>query len=171
MQGFAQLLVEDHTANLNQQGRDYTNYINTAAQTMDHLLADLLAFSHVNQQNIGLVPVALGSVVQSALASCDKVIRENSARIENIPPWPAVLAHAATLQQVLVNLIGNAVKFTTGTTPLIRLRSEPRPGGFIRVWVEDNGIGIPEEFQERIFQVFKRLHTTAYPGTGIGLAI
>lgn len=171
MQGFAQLLVEDHTAKLDQQGRDYANYINTAAQTMDHLLVDLLAFSQVNQQEIALVPVALGSVVQSALAGCAEQIRASGARVENLAPWPAVLAHASTLQQVLVNLIGNAVKFSAGPAPLVRLGSEPRPGGVVRVWVEDNGIGIPAEFQERIFQVFKRLHPTAYPGTGIGLAI
>lgn len=171
MQGFAQLLVDDHTANLNQQARDYTNYINTAAQTMDQLLADLLAFSQVNQQEIKLGPVALATVVQSALAGCEQEIRKCSARIENIPPWPAVMAHAATLRQVLLNLIGNAVKFTAERVPQVRLRAEIRPGGWVRIWVEDNGIGVEAAHQERIFQVFKRLHTTAYSGTGIGLAI
>jgi PAS domain S-box-containing protein len=171
MQGFAQLLMQDHVANLNQTGRDYTSYINTAAQTMDQLLGDLLAFSQINQQKIALAPVALDTVVQSALIACDAEIRASHARIESIPPWPAVLAHATTLRQVLVNLIGNAVKFVTGQPPHVRLRTEQRPGGIIRLWVEDNGIGIPVEHQERIFQVFKRLHTTAFPGTGIGLAI
>ncbi len=171
MQGFAQLLVQEHMANLNQQGRDYTNYINTAAQTMDRLLSDLLAFSHINQQQIELVPVAMEAVVQSALAGCQTEIRESQAHIESIPPWPAVLAHAVTLRQVLINLIGNAVKFVEGRTPQVRLRTEERPGGMIRFWVEDNGIGIPAEFHERIFEVFKRLHTKAYVGTGIGLAI
>lgn len=172
MQGFAQLLVQDHVANLNQQGRDYTNYINTAAQTMDQLLADLLAFSHVNQQKMKLTAVALETVVQSALRTCEPEIRQTSARMETVPPWPAVLAHAATLQQVLVNLVGNAVKFVAPhRTPQVRLRTEARPGGIVRIWVEDNGIGIAPESQERIFQVFKRLHPAMYPGTGIGLAI
>jgi len=171
MQGFAQLLVQEHMANLNQQGRDYTNYINTAAQTMDHLLGDLLDFSRINQQEIPLVPVALEAVVQSALVACETEIRDGRARIDSVAPWPAVIGHAPTLRQVLVNLIGNAVKFVKGKPPQIRIRTEERPGGIIRLWVEDNGIGIPVESQERIFQVFKRLHTTAYPGTGIGLAI
>jgi signal transduction histidine kinase len=82
-----------------------------------------------------------------------------------------VMAHAATLRQVLVNLIGNALKFVASGPPQVRIRAEERPGGVVRVWVEDNGIGIPAEFQERIFQVFQRLHTTEYAGTGIGLAI
>jgi len=171
MQGFSQLLVQEHAANLNQQGRDYANFINSAAQVMDHLLADLLAFSHINQQKMELVPVSLATAMQDALSGCGPEINESHARIENIPPWPAVMAHAATLRQVLVNLLGNALKFVASKTPEVRLWSEERLGGVVRIWVEDNGIGIPAEFQQRIFQVFQRLHTTAYPGTGIGLAI
>ena len=171
MQGFSQLLVREHAAKLNQQGRNYARFIDTAAQTMDHLLSDLLTFSHVSQQKIELTPVALETVVQSALSGCETEIQESRARVENIPPWPAVMAHASTLRQVLVNLIGNAVKFVSSAPPQVRLRSEERPGGIVRIWVEDNGIGIPVEFHERIFQVFKRLHPQAYAGTGIGLAI
>ena len=171
MQGFAQLLVQDHSAKLEPKGRDYANYISTAAQNMDRLLADLLAFSRISQQQIHLVPVALEPIVQGALSDCQTEIVEGEAQIDSIAPWPPVLAHAATLRQVLVNLIGNAVKFVAGRKPHVRLRSEERPGGMIRIWVEDNGIGISEEFQERIFQVFQRLHTTAFAGTGIGLSI
>ena len=171
MQGFAQLLVQTHAAKLDQQGRDYANYISTAAQMMDRLLADLLAFSQISQQKMELVPVALGPAVRGALAGCKTEIAESGARVKTVASWPAVLAHAATLRQVLVNLIGNAVKFVASGKPRVQLRSEERPGGIVRIWVEDNGIGISPEFHERIFQVFERLHTTAYVGTGIGLAI
>ena len=171
MQGFSQLLVQDHATNLNQQGRDYANFINTAAQTMDSLLADLLAFSRLSQQKIELTPVALDTAMESALAVCAPEILKSVAQIESVPPWPTVMAHEATLRQVLVNLISNAVKFVAVGPPKIRLRAEERPGGMIRIWVEDNGIGIPAQFHERIFNVFQRLHTTEYAGTGIGLAI
>ncbi|HXA14837.1 MAG TPA: ATP-binding protein [Opitutaceae bacterium] len=171
MQGFAQLLAQEHAVNLNEQGREYANFINAAAQTMDHLLADLLAFSHISQQKIELMPVALEDVIQDALSACQLDIKKSQARIKNIPPWPTVMAHATTLRQVLVNLLSNALKFVATEAPLIRLWSEDRPGGIVRIWVEDNGIGIPTEFQEKIFQVFQRLHTTSYAGTGIGLAI
>jgi PAS domain S-box-containing protein len=171
MQGFSQLLVQENDAGLNPQSRDYANFINSAAQTMDNLLADLLAFSHISQQKIELVPVALEAAVPDALSACEAEIRASHARVEVIPPWPVVLAHAATLRQVLVNLLGNAMKFVSASAPQVRLRSEARPNGVVRVWVEDHGIGISPEFQERIFQVFQRLHTTQYPGTGIGLAI
>jgi len=171
MQGFAQILVEEHAVNLPPQGRDYAKFIDAAAQQMDHQLTDLLAFSQISLQKIDLAPVALEDVVQSALAGSAEEIRESRARVECLPPWPTVLAHAATLRQVLVNLIGNAVKFVGTGTPHVVLRAEERSGGIVRLWIEDNGIGIAAEFHERIFQVFQRLHTTEYSGTGIGLAI
>ncbi len=173
MQGFSQLLVQEHTAGLSQPARDYAEFINTAAQTMDRLLADLLVFSQVSQEKIELLPLPLETVVQSALAGCEAEIAASRARIESVAPWPIVLGHPATLRQVLVNLVGNAVKFVGSARPHphVRLRAEAQPEGLVRVWVEDNGIGIRAEFMERIFQVFQRLHTTEYPGTGIGLAI
>jgi len=171
MQGFSQLLLQDHAENLNEQGRDFTRFIDTAAQTMDRLLADLLAFSQISQQKIELGPVSPGVVVQDALADCDAEILARKARITSAARWPTVMAHPAILRQVLVHLIGNAVKFVAGKAPQVRLGAEERPGGMVRLWVEDNGIGIPAEYHQRIFQVFQRLHTTAYAGTGIGLAI
>jgi PAS domain S-box-containing protein len=171
MQGFSELLVREHMAQLSQQGQDYANFINTAAQTMDRLLADLLAFSQISQQKIELAPVALEMAVENALTGCATEIRDSGASIECLPPWPTVMAHATTLRQVLVNLISNAVKFVSSGAPHVRLWAEERPAGIVRIWVEDNGIGIPAEFQERIFQVFQRLHSTEYAGTGIGLAI
>jgi signal transduction histidine kinase len=87
-------------------------------------------------------------------------------------PLPVVLGHPATLSQVLTNLLGNALKFVPADrTPALRVRAE-NDNGRIRVWVEDNGMGIAAEHQERIFRVFERLHSgDDYPGTGIGLAI
>ena len=171
LQGFTQLLLEEHAAQLSRQGQDYARFIQTAARTMDHLLADLLAFSRISQEKIELSPVSLETVVHDALAVCETPITQSRARVEIVAPLLEVLAHPATLQRVLANLISNAVKFVQGHAPVVRIRSEERPGGFVRLWVEDNGIGIPLEFQERIFHVFKRLHTSAYSGTGIGLAV
>jgi signal transduction histidine kinase len=87
-------------------------------------------------------------------------------------PLGRVLAHGPLLARVLSNLIGNAVKFVApGTRPRVTVRAED-DGGSVRLWVEDNGIGIPREHQERVFGVFERLHSQElYPGTGLGLAI
>jgi len=171
MQGFSQLLVQEPAIKLSPQGQEYAAYINTAAQTMDHLLTDLLAFSHISQQAIELTPVPLAAAVREALVSCEPEISASGAQIENAAPWPVVLAHGPTLRQVLVNLLTNALKFAGKNAPAVRLWSEERTGGLVRIWVEDHGIGIPLESQARIFQVFQRLHTTEYSGTGIGLAI
>jgi PAS domain S-box-containing protein len=171
LQGFSQLLLEEHSDQLNHQGQDYARFIQAAARTMDHLLCDLLAFSRINQEKIELSSVPLEAVVRDALAVCETPINQSRAHIEISTPLLDVLAHPATLQRVLANLISNAVKFVKVYPPQVRIRAEDRPGGFVRIWVEDNGIGIPAEFQERIFNVFKRLHTTAYSGTGIGLAV
>jgi signal transduction histidine kinase len=113
----------------------------------------------------------LATVVQGALEDCAVEIRESKARIESSPPWPKVLAHAPTLRQILVNLISNAVKFVGPNPARVRLHAETNPAGTVRIWVEDNGIGILPEFHQRIFEAFQRLHTTSYAGTGIGLAI
>ncbi len=86
-------------------------------------------------------------------------------------------AHRSSLYIVLVNLLTNALKFVApGTRPAVKLWTEVRPekpdGSFIRLWVQDNGIGIPEQGKSKIFGIFERLHSTeTYPGTGIGLAV
>jgi PAS domain S-box-containing protein len=171
MQGFSQILLETCSPRLGREGQDYAKFIDQAAQQMDRQLTDLLAFSQLSLQKIELEPVDLEDVIQSAAAGCAAEIRQTQAKVESVPPWPVVLAHPATLRQVLVNLIGNAVKFVASEPPHVVLRAEEKPGGVVRVWVEDNGIGIAAEYHERIFQVFQRLHTTEYSGTGIGLAI
>jgi len=87
-------------------------------------------------------------------------------------PLLGVYANLSTLKQVLSNLITNALKFVEeGSSPRIRIRTEQRDGS-VRVWVEDNGIGIAQEHQDKIFGLFERLHNANhYPGTGVGLAI
>jgi two-component system, LuxR family, sensor kinase FixL len=171
MQGFAELLTENHASDLKPEGLHYVSLINQAAAAMDRLLVDLLDFSHINRLDIQLERVSLETVVQSAIASCESEIRKSKGQVECVGPWPPVLAHAATLQQVLVNLIENALKFVADKPPKVVLRAEARPDGVLRIWVEDNGIGVPLQFQKQIFEVFHRLHAADYPGTGIGLAI
>ncbi len=171
MQGHAAMLVEEAGASLSDTGRDCADRISTSAQFMDALLIDLLAFSQISQQQMELVPVHLESVVQSVTSRLEAQIREKHACVESPGPWPAVLAHAPTLGQALFNLVGNALKFATpDAPPLVRLRTEARDRS-IRVWVEDNGIGIAPDHKDEIFRLFTRLHGQRYAGTGIGLAI
>jgi PAS domain S-box-containing protein len=171
MQGFSELLAGDHETTLSGSGRDYAHRIDKAAQFMDALLNDLLAFSRVSQQHVELVRVNLNAVVASVLSRLQKDIQEKKARVESLGPWPEVLAHQSTLAQVLFNLMSNALKFVVvGTPPLVRLRTEEK-GEFLRLWVEDNGPGIAPQYQDQIFRLFARLNGERYPGTGLGLTI
>jgi PAS domain S-box-containing protein len=190
MQGFSAMLVEEAGAALTKTGQAYADRINQSAQYMDALLRDLLAFSRVAQQPVKLTAINLEGIVDSVLTRLKKEIREQHARVEKSGPWPLVLAEEAILTQVLCNLTSNALKFVApNVPPQIRLwteeRSEPltdealagpatlqpAPRLWVRVWVEDNGIGIRPDHQGQIFRLFTRLHGEKYPGTGIGLAL
>jgi signal transduction histidine kinase len=171
MQGFSALLVDDANTTLSTSSRDFANRINHSAQFMDALLSDLLAFSRVSQQRVELTSVNLETVVASVVSRLRDEIHEKAAQVETSGPWPFVQAHELTLIQVLFNLVSNALKFAVpGVPPLLRVRAEEKKE-FVRVWVEDNGIGIAPEYQNQIFGLFTRLHGEKYQGTGIGLAI
>jgi signal transduction histidine kinase len=170
MQGFSAMLVEEAGTALSETGQNYARRIDKASQFMDALLSDLLSFSRVSQR-VELAPVGLGSIVEATLSRLEEDILAKNARVENSGPWPFVLAHELTLSQVLFNLISNALKFVTSdVAPVVRLYTEERPE-FVRVWVEDNGIGVAPDYHEQIFRLFARLHGEKYPGTGVGLAI
>ena len=172
MQGFSQALLEDCGDRLDAMGREYAERIVAGARRMDELIRDLLAYSRVSRAELKLVRVPLTPVAHSALAELSGALRARSASVHVDEPLPAVMGHPATLSQVLTNLLGNGLKFVPPErTPELRVHAE-RHNGLVRVWVEDNGIGIAPEHQGRIFRVFERLHSNDdYPGTGIGLAI
>jgi signal transduction histidine kinase len=171
MLGFSTILIEDAGMGLSETGRGFAKRINASARFMAALLQDLLAFSRIAQQQIELASVDLETSVQSVFSRLENEIREKNGRVESSGPWPAVLAHEPMLGQVLTNLVSNALKFVRpGVPPLVRVRAEEQ-GEFIRVWVEDSGIGIAPAHQKQIFGLFTRLGGEAYQGTGIGLAI
>jgi signal transduction histidine kinase len=139
---------------------------------MDQLIQDLLAYSRVSREDLRLGYVDLTRVTRQAAVQLQEEIAARGASLLVDEPLPAVVGHEGTLAQVVANLLGNAVKFVPpGTAPELRVRAERRDGR-VRLWFEDNGIGIAPEHHERIFRVFERLHgVEQYPGTGIGLAI
>jgi signal transduction histidine kinase len=114
----------------------------------------------------------LDAVINEVVESLNREIEEKKATLEVQRPLAPVYANLSTLKQVLANLISNALKFTEpDRAPHIRIHTQ-RHDGAVRIWVEDNGIGIAQEHQDKIFGLFERLHNvTQYPGTGVGLAI
>lgn len=169
--GYAQLLADDYAAALDETAMHLLQRIRGSAEFMDRLILDLLAFGRTARAEIELARVDVQRAWHVALAQTAGQVEQSHAEIETLAPLPAVRAHEATLGQVLANLLSNALKFVApGVQPRVRFRSE-EIGPKVRLWVEDNGIGIDPEMQERIFRVFERLHGSRYAGTGIGLSI
>jgi len=172
MGGFSQALLEDYGERLDQTGRQYAERVVAGATVMDQLIRDLLSYSRITRSELRLAPLDLRRVMQSATEQVADDVAARHARMVVNEPLPAVVGHETTLAQVLANLLANAIKFVPPErTPEVRVRAELRDGR-VRLWVEDNGIGIAPEHHERIFRVFERLNPAEdYPGTGIGLAI
>ncbi|MBD2465906.1 PAS domain S-box protein [Oscillatoria sp. FACHB-1407] len=172
MQGFAQALVEDYTDQLDVVGKDYAQRISNAAMRMDALIENLLQYSRLSRASIQLQPISLKLVIEEAMQLLETRIEETHAEITVREPLLSAIGHRSTLIQVVMNLINNAMKFVAPAMhPRIEIWTEDVED-WTRLWIQDNGIGIAVEQQERIFNIFERLHgLDAYPGTGIGLAI
>jgi signal transduction histidine kinase len=138
---------------------------------MDRLVQDVLTYSHLSRRKLELQSVSLDGLVSEIIQHYPEM-QPPRASITIRRPLLTVRAHEPSLSQAVSNLLINAVKFMPpGGSPRIIVRTELRAGN-VRLWVEDNGIGIKPEYHERIFQIFERLPTDVpYEGTGIGLAI
>jgi len=173
MQGLVQALVADYIDQLDAVGQDYAGRIAAAAERMDTMIQDLLAYSRLSHADMRLQAADVGDVVQEALSLLEAEIQEKEAQVTvERPLLLQVLGHHATLVQVVENLVSNAVGFVApDVQPQVRVSAEER-GEWVRLWVEDKGIGIAPGHHERIFRIFERLHgIETYPGTGVGLAI
>jgi len=138
---------------------------------MERLINDLLAYSRLQRHKAEPRIVDLGRTARR-IAIETRAELGDAVEIALEPSMPLVLAEPGVLGQVITNLVANAAKFCRrGAIAQIRLHTEIR-GDRVRLWVEDDGIGIALEHQSRIFDVFERLRgQDVYPGTGIGLAI
>lgn len=170
--GYADIVLQDFGATLPNAGNDYMKKIKASASRLDALIHDLLAYSRIAQVAIVLDDVSLQSSVDWALQQLRPEIAAKQAVVDVAGPLPKVRGDRTVLDQVLLNLISNALKFVPpGTAPHVRIAAADHQGR-VRLEVRDNGIGIPETYHARIFRVFERLQQARdFPGTGVGLAI
>lgn len=202
IQGLSEILLSSEAADLSATALDYVRRIARNAQEGQVLIENLLTYSRLNRVEIALQPIDLSNLLGSILQQLEPDIQSKRAQIQVIPPLPIVQSNRLILSQIITNLLTNALKFVEpGVPPQIRIWAQPQeaeerspdrssssPGATaaadavpetgtlsppqIRLWIEDNGIGIARADQQRIFNVFTRIYSSAeYPGTGIGLAI
>jgi PAS domain S-box-containing protein len=170
IEGYAQALLEDHGSNLDPNACAYLDRIRLSAVRLDQLIQDVLSYSRVSRRNIELTNLDLSRVVRETI---DTYMPLRGIEIQIVNPLGNVLGHEVALIQCLSNIMGNAVKFAAPRRKLkVKLWSENRPAGVVRLWIEDNGIGIRERDHRRIFDMFVQVHDRErYTGTGIGLTI
>jgi signal transduction histidine kinase len=168
--GFVQILEEDHADRLDTTAKRHLERVKVNARRMGQLIDDLLSFSQIGRstltrQTVDLTTMA-HSVAHDAIAAAGVPIEVS------IEPLPAAHGEASLLNQVLVNLIGNAVKFSARAEhPLITIGSTDAEGE-TAYFVRDNGVGFDARYAEKLFGVFQRLHRAdEFEGTGVGLAI
>ena len=169
--GFAEIIARRHRANLNEEGRHYVDNIVLASQRMGRLIDDLLEYSRMGRRAVRRQPLPLRDVLDVVLNLLAGQIRETRAELILPAGLPVIRGDAMLLSQILTNLFSNALIYRqSGVPPRIVLACREEEGHVV-LSVADNGIGIPAEHYEKIFNVFQRLHSDdEYPGTGIGLS-
>ncbi len=168
---FSQLLERRCKGQLGQDADDYIGFIIEGGNRMQALIQDLLDFSRVESAARPLEPTDAGEVVGAVVRSMDAALAEADATV-TVGGMPLVMADAVQLERVFSNLLGNAIKYRRPDVPLEVAIAARRTDGMWEISVRDNGIGIEAEHHDRIFEMFRRLHThDEYGGTGIGLAV
>lgn len=167
---YVQLLERRYKDKLDPDARDFIAYAVEGVTRMRSLIDDLLAYSRVGTRGRDPAPVDLGTVLDVVQKNLERAIEESGAVITR-GELSTVLGDEHQLQQLLQNLLANAIKFRRDEPPRIHVASRLE-GGQCIVSVADNGIGIDPRYFDRIFVIFQRLNARErYPGTGMGLAI
>ncbi len=167
---YMQLLETRHYDQLDDSAKEYISFAIDGSKRMNQMIMDLLAYSRVGRENIEFELLDLNEVVSIAIQNMKVLIEEKQASIE-VGELPEIHGCRTHIAAVFQNLISNAIKYNESETPTIQISAKPENGKWHFI-VEDNGIGIDPKYHERIFQIFRKLHSRAeYEGSGIGLSL
>lgn len=168
---FSQVIHKLAKPHISEADQEYFKYVRDGVNRMNNLLDGLLRYSTINQSQEDFMDVALNDVIAQSMANLKIRLIETNAIIER-GELPVLKGTQQLYVQLFQNLISNALKFVKpGTQPYVKLSAEETAEAHI-ISISDNGIGISPENQNKIFEIFKRLHhQSEYEGTGIGLAI
>ncbi|HVV07389.1 MAG TPA: ATP-binding protein [Puia sp.] len=167
---FLQLLQRRHADKLDKEANEYIHYAVDGAERMKRLISDLLNYSRTHKEQT-IEKVDIGETIREALKNLTVSINDSGAMIQ-FEDMPVLHADPAQMLQLFQNLISNSIKFRKeGVIPLIKIAAIKDKEQWL-FSVEDNGIGIDQQYAEKVFVIFKKLHSKAkFEGTGIGLAI
>lgn len=169
IRSFNSLLKKRYNETLGEQGMEFVDFIDNASARMDTMLTDLLNYSRVssNKDNMEIINLA-DSAVLAAKNLTSKFYGQDIKL--NVGDLPDVNVNPIQMERLFQNLIANAVKYNDKEKKTIQINYEKTSNAYI-IAIKDNGIGIPEEYQHKVFEIFRRLHgTSEYEGSGIGLA-
>jgi signal transduction histidine kinase len=170
--GFAQIIARRHRSNLNEEGRHYVDNIVKAGAHMGKLIDDLLMYARIGRKAVRHEPVELRGLLLQVAENLAPRVTEIGAELSLPENLPTVKGDQTLLSEVFTNLLDNALTYRRRDVPLRVAVGCQLQDGYSTISVSDNGIGIPSEYHQKIFNVFQRLHSEdEYPGTGIGLAI
>jgi PAS domain S-box-containing protein len=168
---YSELLTRRYADKVDGEALKFIRYLRNGATRMESLVRDLLTYTQVTRVEKTTEITDANEALKSALANLAGAISDSGAQIA-AEPLPSSPVHGMHLQQLFQNIIGNAIKYRSpDRAPAVHVAAERQDGHWV-FSISDNGIGIEPEYKEKIFGLFKRLHTSdKYSGTGIGLAI
>jgi PAS domain S-box-containing protein len=179
VQVFGDRLLAKCQDTLPEEGKLYLDRMQNSVRRMDRLIRDLLTYSRIGRKEQEVTAVDLNAVLKDVLSDLEVRLEETRGKVE-VQVLPTIEADATQMRQLLQNLIGNALKFhRPNVPPIVRITAQNvtlpvdgHPMPHHQLYVQDNGIGFDEKYNERIFTVFQRLHTgNTYEGTGLGLTV
>jgi signal transduction histidine kinase len=170
--GYLHILLENHTDGLTETGKGLAQRVLTNAKHMNQLIDDLLAFFRMGQKPLLKTTVLVDDLVRAVCKAAQEAETPHRSIDFTIQTLPAIQADAALLQQVWVNLVSNAIKYTRRQErTVIEIGFYEEPGEII-YYIKDNGVGFNMDYVHKLFGVFQRLHSPReFEGTGIGLSI
>ncbi|HLP22176.1 MAG TPA: PAS domain S-box protein, partial [Chitinophagales bacterium] len=168
---YLQLLEMRYKDKLDAEALEFIDFSVAGAKRMQTLILDLLNYSRISSAPKPFVKTDINDIVKTVIKNLGATIKATGAEIVLPANLPVILAEPNQLYQLFQNLIDNGLKFIKDKQPVVTITCHEHENEW-EFGVADNGIGIKQEFQDKIFQIFQRLHaTTEYPGTGVGLAI
>jgi signal transduction histidine kinase len=166
---FTQLLASRYQGRLDDDADEFINYIVTSSRRMTDLINGLLALVRLRKLALPRGPVSIEKLLNDATSSLQASIRESGAQVEHTP-LPFLAADPVQITQLFQNLIGNAIKYRRAADPVVKVSARRDTNEWV-FSVEDNGQGFDQQYAERIFGLFQRLHGRDVEGTGMGLSI